>query len=145
MIILSMRRGVGLQAIDRHNKTTQQFKQAGTQLAATQVQQMNEQMNAFRAHLESFAVNHRKDLKTNPEFRYHFQKMCQNIGVDPLASNKGFWADLLGVGDFYFELGVRIIEVCLSTRATNGGLLDFSELKLALMSKNTSMPSEYSL
>ena len=26
-------------------------------------------------------------------------------GVDPLASNKGFWNDLLGVGDYYYELG----------------------------------------
>jgi len=25
--------------------------------------------------------------------------------VDPLASNKGFWAELLGIGDFYYELG----------------------------------------
>jgi len=32
--------------------------------------------------------------------------MCANIGVDPLASNKGFWAELLGIGDFYYELGM---------------------------------------
>jgi hypothetical protein len=37
--------------------------------------------------------------------------MCSKIGVDPLASNKGFWAEMLGVGDFYYELGVQIIEV----------------------------------
>ena len=37
--------------------------------------------------------------------------MCARIGVDPLASSKGFWAQLLGVGDFYYELGVQIIEV----------------------------------
>ena len=34
--------------------------------------------------------------------------MCQKIGVDPLASHKGFWAQLLGVGDFYYELGVQV-------------------------------------
>ena len=37
--------------------------------------------------------------------------MCSKIGVDPLASSKGFWAQLLGVGDFYYELGVQIVEV----------------------------------
>ena len=34
--------------------------------------------------------------------------MCSNIGVDPLASNKGVWAQLLGFGDFYYELGVQV-------------------------------------
>jgi len=24
--------------------------------------------------------------------------------VDPLASNKGFWAEVLGIGDFYYEV-----------------------------------------
>lgn len=34
--------------------------------------------------------------------------MCANVGVDPLASNKGAWAQLLGFGDFYYELGVQV-------------------------------------
>ncbi len=34
--------------------------------------------------------------------------MCASVGVDPLASNKGFWTELLGFGDFYYELGVQI-------------------------------------
>lgn len=36
--------------------------------------------------------------------------MCKQIGVDPLSSNKGFWVDVLGVGDFYYELAVIIIN-----------------------------------
>jgi hypothetical protein len=35
-------------------------------------------------------------------------------GVDPLASNKGFWGKLLGVGDFYYELAVQVGRSCLS-------------------------------
>lgn len=54
--------------------------------------------------------------------------MCSSIGVDPLASNKGFWSDLLGVGDFYSELGVQIIQICLQTRSTNGGIISMKEL-----------------
>jgi ESCRT-II complex subunit VPS22 len=54
--------------------------------------------------------------------------MCSSIGVDPLASNKGFWAQALGVGDFYYQLAVQIIEVCLVTRAENGGLIAVAEL-----------------
>ena len=61
--------------------------------------------------------------------------MCSKIGVDPLASNKGFWSDLLGVGDFYSELGVQIIQICLQTRATNGGIISLNELYEILCSK----------
>lgn len=28
---------------------------------------------------------------------------------------------MLGVGDFYYELGVQIIEVCLALKHRNGG------------------------
>ncbi len=54
--------------------------------------------------------------------------MCANIGVDPLASNKGVWAQVLGFGDFYYELGVQIVEACLATRSLNGGLMDMQSL-----------------
>ncbi|RLV64391.1 hypothetical protein DV515_00017542 [Chloebia gouldiae] len=63
---------------------------------------------------------HKQEIRRSPEFRLHFQQMCAAIGVDPLASGKGFWAELLGVGDFYYELGVQIIEVCLALRHRNG-------------------------
>uniref|UniRef100_A0A0D3A6T5 Vacuolar protein sorting-associated protein n=1 Tax=Brassica oleracea var. oleracea TaxID=109376 RepID=A0A0D3A6T5_BRAOL len=48
--------------------------------------------------------------------------MCAKVGVDPLASNKGFWAELLGIGDFYYEL------VCMLTRSLNGGSISLQEL-----------------
>ena len=37
--------------------------------------------------------------------------MCASIGVDPLASGKGFWSNMLEIGDFYYELAVQIVEV----------------------------------
>lgn len=37
-------------------------------------------------------------------------------------AGKGFWSEMLGVGDFYYELGVQIIEVCLALKHRNGGL-----------------------
>jgi hypothetical protein len=64
----------------------------------------------------------------DPEFRRQFQVMCAKIGVDPLASNKGFWSEVLGVSDFYFALAVQIVDVCLATRALNGGLLSVDAL-----------------
>lgn len=36
---------------------------------------------------------------------------------------------MLGVGDFYYELGVQIIEVCLALKHRNGGALFDWKLK----------------
>ena len=68
--------------------------------------------------------------------------MCATIGVDPLAceerrneytliisinfmyrvpASKGFWSEMLGVGNFYYELGVQVIEVCMAANHRNGG------------------------
>jgi hypothetical protein len=54
------------------------------------------------------------------------------------SANKGFWAEILGVGNFYFELGVQILDVCLQTRAQNGGLISFAELMEALTARRGS-------
>lgn len=39
---------------------------------------------------------------------------------------------MLGVGDFYYELGVQIIEVCLALKHRNGGLY-VTELPAAVL------------
>lgn len=46
---------------------------------------MGKQLESFKNYLEEFAANHKADIRKNPEFRGHFQKMCARIGVDPLA------------------------------------------------------------
>ncbi|KAF9576774.1 hypothetical protein EC968_003281 [Mortierella alpina] len=105
------------------------YQRVGQTISDNQMEQLRSQVDTFRTNLENFARLHRKDIQKDPEFRMHFQKMCGNIGVDPLASSKGYWGELLGVGDFYYELGIQIIDVCLSTRALNGGLMELSEVK----------------
>lgn len=42
-------------------------------------------MEVFKTNLEEFARKHKKDIRKDPKFRAHFQRMCTNIGVDPLA------------------------------------------------------------
>ncbi len=75
---------------------------------------------------------HREDVRKDPVFRAQFHTMCANVGVDPLASNKGMWAQLLGFGDFYYELGVQVVEACLATRSMNGGLMDLDSLRASV-------------
>lgn len=44
----------------------------------------------------------------------------------------GFWCEMLGVGDFYYELGVQVVELCVATSHRNGGILSLDEVLLRL-------------
>lgn len=128
------RRGAGgVGAIQKHQLAQSRFKDKGTEIADDQLQQMTKQMETFRTNLQEFAGKYKKNIRKNPQFRQQFQEMCAAAGVDPLASSKGFWANMLGVGDFYYELGVQIIEVCLATRHRNGGILPLDDLRKLLI------------
>ena len=87
------------------------MKEAGSAIEAHSLDDMRIQFEEFKKNLEDFAVHHKKEINENPVFRKQFHQMCQEIGVDPLSSQKGFWADLLGFGDFYYELGVYIFYI----------------------------------
>jgi len=65
-----------------------------------------------------------------------------------MAANKGFWVQLLGFGDFYYELGIQVITVCYKTRPQNGGLIELGklvDLVRRLRGKNAQSISEYEL
>lgn len=144
----SNRRGVGLSAFDRHTITQAQYASHGTTLRTQHVQSLQTQLSVFQSLLHQFSITHAKDIRSNPTFRAEFARMCNAIGVDPLASSnrkgggggggggsKGgsssFWAQMLGgsVNDFYFELAVRVVEVCRATRAENGGMIALNEVR----------------
>lgn len=138
------RRGAGgVGAIHKQQLAQSRFKDKGSEIADDQLQQMTKQMESFRTNLQDFAGKYKKNIRKNPKFRQQFQEMCAAAGVDPLASSKGFWANMLGVGDFYYELGVQIIEVCLATRHRNGGILPLDDLrKLVVKSRSVAAKQE---
>ena len=84
-------------------------------------------LGTFKTTLSSFAEKHRQKIKDDASFRSAFAEMCYAAGVDPLRSNKGFWSGL-GLGDFYYELGVKVVGVCAATREENGGLIALDDL-----------------
>lgn len=127
-----MRRGVGIGAIQQRQKLDAAAAARGTVLTTDRMEHVESQIAAFEANLAEFARKYRAEINKNPDFRRAFAKMTTSIGVDPLASSKGFWGKMLGVGDFYYELGVQIVDVCFSTRATNGGLMSVNELTARL-------------
>lgn len=130
-----MRRGVGIGAINKQQLKQAKFAETANQIAENQIEKLTQQMEVFKKNLEEFAFKYKNEIKNNPQFRKQFQDMCANIGVDPLASSKGFWSELLGVGDFYYELAVQISEICNAYQERTGGLLylDFIIEKLKKM------------
>lgn len=127
-----MRRRVGLGAIQQQKLAAEKYKDKGADLQESQLEQMTKQMEVFRIKLEEFAMKHKDDIRKNSQFRKQFQEMCAAIGVDPLATGKGFWS-VLGMGDFYYELSVQVVEVCLAANHKTGGLMELDELRRRLI------------
>lgn len=136
------RKGVGLAAFDKFRITSAQYASHGSHLRTSTATALENQLSVFRSLLQQFALTHAKDIRSNPNFRAEFARMCNAIGVDPLASSSiisvsssaaragNIWSQLLGtsVNDFYFELAVRVVEVCSATRSENGGLITVEEV-----------------
>ncbi|KAG9532304.1 ESCRT-2 complex, partial [Aureobasidium melanogenum] len=137
------RRGVGLSAFSRNALTSDHYASHGAALRSAHADSLANQLSVFQAALHSFSITHGAEIRSNPTFRAEFARMCNAIGVDPLASsnhktskgskNEGgsFWSQMLGgsVNDFYFELAVRVVEVCRETRSENGGMIEVPQVR----------------
>jgi ESCRT-II complex subunit VPS22 len=99
-----------------------------------------ETVEKLQVKLGEFAKKHRSEIQDDPAFRQQFLQMCGPLGVDPLVSPKSFWAKALGVGmgDFYYELAVKVAEVCFATRTRNGGIIAVTEVHETLNRKKKS-------
>lgn len=121
-----MPRGIaGLKAKKRAEQAT---KNKGQTIEANDFAHLEKQMTELSSKLSEFSQSHQEKIKKDPQFRSQFTKMCATLGVDPLSSSKSVWASMSGVGDFYYELAVQSIEICMSSRSENGGLLELDQL-----------------
>lgn len=140
---MSSRRGVGLSAFTKRDQTTQSYATHGANLRSTHLSSLQTQLSVFQSLLHSFALEHSSTIRSNPTFRAEFARMCNAIGVDPLAASNiqgktgrkceggSFWTQILGgdMNDFYFEVAVRVVELCRETRSENGGLIGVEECR----------------
>jgi ESCRT-II complex subunit VPS22 len=147
-LTMSTRRGVGLGAFTTNRNLTQSYSTLGANIKSSQSASLATQLEVFQGLLHNFALEHRDKIKSNAQFRGEFARMCVAIGVDPLAGSYqsssgasttgkgvgGLWAKVLGhdVNDFYFSIAVRLVELCLTTRPLNGGLLGVREAREAI-------------
>jgi ESCRT-II complex subunit VPS22 len=126
------RRGVGA-----GRSAAPKIQKKADELKAVSLQSALETVEKLEVKLTEFAKKHAKEIQNDPAFRQRFLQMCAPLGVDPLLSKKGFWGKILGMGDFYYELAVKVAEVCLASRSRNGGIISIAEVKSILASRKT--------
>ncbi|RSH95310.1 hypothetical protein EHS25_000397 [Saitozyma podzolica] len=142
-----MRKGAGISALSRHAASSTSYASLSNSITSSQLVSLTSSLDSFRDQLISFARQHRNDIRKDPAFRHQFQKMCAAIGVDPLAGGGGrvgagglgegaagggggggWWTEMLGLGEWTYELAVQVVDVCVSTRERNGGVIEMGEL-----------------
>lgn len=127
------RRGVG---VGRSGASNYARKKAD-EIKAISLQSAIDTVEKLEVKLTDFAKRHRDDIQNDPVFRHRFLQMCAPLGVDPLASKKTVLGNLLGMGDFYHELAVKIAEVCLASKSSNGGIMSVREIQNVLKHRKT--------
>jgi ESCRT-II complex subunit VPS22 len=139
---MASRRAPGLSALPT-SALSAAYTSHGTNIRENHVNSLKTQFEVFQSLMHQFSITHAKEIQRNPQFRAEFARMCNAIGVDPLASSYrteaanrsssggSLWAQLLGgsVNDFYFGLAVRVVEECRATRAENGGMIALDEIR----------------
>ncbi|EME29396.1 ESCRT-II complex subunit VPS22 [Galdieria sulphuraria] len=129
-------KALGLAGLRREQEARQAIDFIASSFRKELYESLQKQLDVFRENLVLFARKYRKKIENEPEFRAQFHRLCISIGVDPLVSKKGFWEEVLGMGDFYYELAVKISEICIATRDINGGLILLDEIKRLLDNHN---------
>ncbi|SMN19095.1 similar to Saccharomyces cerevisiae YPL002C SNF8 Component of the ESCRT-II complex, which is involved in ubiquitin-dependent sorting of proteins into the endosome [Maudiozyma saulgeensis] len=93
-----------------------------------QSKEYEQQLKLFQDKLIQFAKEHNNELGENHEFKLKFMKMCNSIGIDPLNL---FDKDrhLFSVDDYYYEICVKLIQICREIKDINGGIVSLNELQ----------------
>jgi ESCRT-II complex subunit VPS22 len=123
-----MRRGVGVKALKQRTEQASSFATVAENSRKEKLAHVKQCLETFHTAISEFALKYRDKINKDPEFRQHFHRMCNLIHIDPLASSKGFWASVLGIGDYYYSLSIQIVQVAMQTRKINGGIMPLTEL-----------------
>ena len=131
------RRNVGAAASLSKNRQNTYFEAKGHQLKEETLSSAVETISKLENELIAFAKKNAESIQRDAAFRAEFLKMCGPLGIDPLSSQKGLFENIFGIGQFYFELAVKVAEVCISTRPKNGGIISVAEVREILLKRGT--------
>ncbi|WWC64092.1 uncharacterized protein I303_106699 [Kwoniella dejecticola CBS 10117] len=133
-----MRKGPGLSALSRHSAYSSSYSTLSSSISQATLESLQTSLESFREMLIEFSIKHKKDIKDDPAFRFQFQKMCSALNIDPLIASSasssktasgigGLWG-LLGIDEFEYELAVQLVDIAVSSRPSNGGLIKIQDL-----------------
>lgn len=89
----NMRRKAGISSLLPNPTLQSSYKAVASEIQLSQIQAYQAQTETFKTQLQKFAQKHAKEIKRSPEFRRQFQKMCAEMGVDPLQCKKGYFEE----------------------------------------------------
>jgi ESCRT-II complex subunit VPS22 len=121
-------RKVGIAGLQRQELKRQEFNKISSRVKLEELEKYQKLLDKFQENIKSFSKKYAAEIAKDKEFRASFLDICTKIGVDPLSSSKGIWA-FMGLGDYYYELLVKILEISLATSQRNGGLIALDRVK----------------
>lgn len=138
-----MRKRIGIGALN-DDEYLKQYEEVGNELIEQQSDEIASQLSTFQEALKTFAREHATEIKQNSQFRNTFVKLALKIGLDPFVSgsDESAWA-AVGMNEFYYQVAVRVIEVCYATQMENGGLLSVSQVCRFLNEENEAFGHEW--
>lgn len=136
------KRHVGVaKPVKKGDSTVGGYQKKAQELQATSLQSAMDTIKLLEEKLTLFAQKHKNEIQKDPAFRAQFLQLCAPLGVDPLVSDKassGLWGKLgLGLDEFYAALSVRVAEVCIATRSSNGGIISVRDIQTKLERRGT--------
>ena len=118
-----------------------------SELRSSEISHITSSLASLTVDLTNFSQVHAVEIRSDPAFRAAFLKICIPLGIDPLVSRKdgaggggsaaaGSSAGIFGrshhlpddLSDFYHELSLKVMEVCLATSDRSGGVIRLTEI-----------------
>ncbi|KAL4442611.1 hypothetical protein ABPG74_007013 [Tetrahymena malaccensis] len=117
----------GKQAMMKQFEQQQARQQMGQQLMQQKITRMKDIYNIFQENMQKYAAQYANEINKDPNFRDNFNQLCQNLGIDPMISQKTLFSNL-GFGDFYNELAMKILDITARKRNENGGMMKLIDI-----------------
>lgn len=134
------RRGVGV-----GRNAGAKYRKKADEMKAVSYQSAIDTIGKLETKLSKFSLQNQEEIQRDPALRQQFLQMCGLLGIDPLLSSKKttFWGKIFqktsssssSFNDFYYELAMKVAEVCLASRPRNGGIISTSEVQSILYTR----------
>lgn len=127
-----MRRGIGVAHVQTAAVIQQKMADVGAQLDAQRTSQLQDHIELLEKRLQELATKHEALVRRDPLVRAKLKEMAAGLGVDLLGSRHNVFSKALGFGDYYYELCVRIVEICMTEKPFCGGMVPLATVLRAL-------------